>query len=50
LGLEPVTARMVEVARAEHPFINDSYATYGSKNMTGPLLANLLHFSSNEKD
>ena len=50
LSLEHVTPMMVEVARAEHPFIADSYASHGSKNMTGPLLANLLYFSSNEKD
>lgn len=49
-GLEPVTPRMVEVARAEHPFINDSFENHASKNMTGPLLQNLLYFSSNEKD
>ena len=48
--LEPVTPRMVEVARADHPFINDSFENYGSKNLTGPLLQNLLYFSSNEKD
>lgn len=49
-SLEPVTPRMVEVARAEHPFINDSYENHAQKNMTGPLLANLLYFSSHEKD
>ena len=49
-SLDPVTPKSIEVNKAEHPFIMDSYASHASKNMTGPLLANLLYFSSNEKD
>ena len=41
---------MVELARAEHPFINDSFATHSSRNMSGPLLANLLYFQEHERD
>ena len=41
---------MVEIARAEHPFINDSYARYSSRNMSGPLLQNLLYFNEHCKD
>lgn len=49
-SMDPVTPRMVEVARAEHPFINDSWDDKAQKQTTGPLLQNLLYFSSNEKD
>jgi hypothetical protein len=48
--MDPVQPAMVEIARAEHPFITDSFANHGGKNLTGPLLQNLLYFSSNEKD
>jgi len=48
--LDPVAPKMVEVSKAEHPFIADSFENHAVKNMTGPLLANLLYFSSNEKD
>ena len=48
--LVPVTPKQIEVCKAEHPFIADSYERHACKNMTGPLLANLLYFSSNEMD
>ena len=48
--LDPVTPKIIEVAKAEHPFINDSFESHTAKNMTGPLLNELLHFSSYEKD
>ena len=48
--LDPVVPRKVEVARGEHDFINDSFENCTAKRMTGPLLQELLFFSSNEKD
>jgi hypothetical protein len=48
--MDPVTPKVVEVAKAEHPFISDSFENHAGKNMLGPLLQNLLYFSSNEKD
>lgn len=50
LPLDPVTPKVVEVSKANHPFINDSFLSHAGKNMTGPLLQNLLYFSSKEKD
>ena len=47
--LDPVTPKSHEIAKAEHPFINDSIRKT-SRLLTGPLLANILYFSSNEKD
>ena len=49
-GMDPVTASKVEVSKAEHNFIADSFENHAGKNMQGPLLQNLLYFSSNEKD
>lgn len=49
-SLDPIQPKMVEVAKAEHPFIADSYDNHASKRMVGPLLQELLFFSSNEKD
>lgn len=48
--LDSVQPKMVEVAKAEHPFIQDSYDNHAKQQLTGPLLQNLLYFSSNEKD
>ena len=48
--LDPVTKKMVSINKAEHPFITDSFEGHTSKLMTGPLLANLLNFASNERD
>lgn len=38
LPLDPVTPKVVEVSKANHPFIDDSFASHAAKNMTGPLL------------
>jgi len=48
--MDIVQPKNVWVAKGEHPFIMDSYLNHTSKNLTGPLLQDLLHFSSNEKD
>ena len=48
--MDPVTPKVIEVAKAEHPFISDSFENHTAKNMTGPLLQDLLNFSSYEKD
>lgn len=41
---------VVNINKGNHPWIADSYANHGIKNMTGPLLQNLLYFSSHEKN
>jgi dynein heavy chain len=48
--LDPVTPMMINVNKGDHAWITDSYATHGVKNMSGPLLQNLLYFSSHEKN
>lgn len=48
--LDPVQPKQIEVAKGTHNWIADSYENHGIKNMTGPLLTNLLYFSSHEKN
>ena len=36
--------------KQECPFIEDSYDSYASKQLQGPLLKNLIDFSNGEKD
>ena len=48
--LDPVTPKRIDIAKAEHSFITDSFDRHSSKNMTGPLLANVLYFAENEMD
>jgi dynein heavy chain len=48
--LEAVVPMVIEIAKAQHAFIADSYDNFGKKNLLGPLLNELLYFSSHEKN
>ncbi len=51
LPLDPIQPKMVNISKADHPWIADSWDNHAGKLILGAsLLPNLLHFSSNEKD
>lgn len=49
-NLDPVTPMVVNISKANHAWIADSYFNHGIKNILGPLLGNLLYFSTHEKN